>query len=163
MPRAILRSEVLGEKYQFYVQRMIASGDLDSTINIGTLRSSIFHLSMMAIKNCWAMVSARHAPSCFHLYIMHVINFARLPRFSACNTEKLREPGDEARLHSLLTIKHSIACTHAQNMYAYTCTHMHAHMYVQFFLTLLLLSGSGLCIVNQHIIPGNLPLRLQVV
>ena len=37
------------------------------------------------------MVGARHAPSCFYPHVTHVINFTRLPPFSACNIENLRE------------------------------------------------------------------------
>ena len=33
---------------------------------------------------------------------MHMINFTRLPLFSACSVEKLREPGDKAVLRALL-------------------------------------------------------------
>ena len=44
------------------------------------------------------MICARRAPSCFYPYVTHVINFTRLPPFSACNIENTRETGDEARV-----------------------------------------------------------------
>jgi hypothetical protein len=34
--------------------------------------------------------------SCFYPYVTHMINFTRLPPFSACNIENTRETGDEA-------------------------------------------------------------------
>ena len=75
---------------------MIALGDLVSRAIVCTFRLASFHCSSMATKKCRVKVSMCRAPSCFYLYVTHVINFTRLPRFSACNIEKLREPGDEA-------------------------------------------------------------------
>ena len=50
------------------------------------------------------MICARRAPSCFYPYVTHVINFTRLPPFSACNIENMRETGDEASGRSQLLI-----------------------------------------------------------
>ena len=74
---------------------MIALGDLVSRAIIVPLGSSIF---FMAIKTAESRLvcAVLKAASCFYPYVTHVINFTRLPRFSACNIEKRREPGDKA-------------------------------------------------------------------
>ena len=75
---------------------MIASGDLDARIIGGTFRLSMFHLSMMAINKLLSHGWCALRSKLLLPYVTHVINFTRLPPFSACNIEKLREPGNEA-------------------------------------------------------------------
>ena len=67
------------------------------------------------------MVSACHTPSRFYPYVMYVINFTRLPHFSVCNIEKLRESGDEAR--------RTVQCSASKMQIAhiYTCTTCSSH------------------------------------
>ena len=40
---------------------------------------------------------------------MHVINFTKLPPFSACNIENMREPGNEA-INLNLSIVYTMSC-----------------------------------------------------
>ena len=91
---------------------MIALGDLVSRVIIVILRSSFFHSSDGHKKTAESWL-VRAAIKLLLPYVTHVINFTRLPHFSssACNIEKLREPGDEATLHGGLHCSFSSAAT----------------------------------------------------
>ena len=56
----------------------------------------------------WLACTAFQIASTPTLYVTHVMNFTRLPHFSACNIEKLREPGDEATIAVLLSPKYQV-------------------------------------------------------
>ena len=74
---------------------MFSEGDLASRAIVVTLRSSIFHGSSKTAESWWACAMFQAASTLHHT--RDKFYQAQLPRFSACNTEKLKEPVDEAK------------------------------------------------------------------